>query len=593
MEDPIDSRARYQAQLSQPARERSDKRVRWMLYGFVFFILAVLGLYGGNWFLKSDWNIWRDRVGDSIVINVQQGDPHTARTALIQAMKDSPNDPAVLRAWALFNKSFGGPATDRITALKKLSDLGQATPEELVDLAAAHLDNQEFDQGGRVFESIPEAGRQSVAAVEVRARLARAAGNSKESLEISRAAYEQDQENPQSQLKLALLRLTEPFPENQAEGVATLHKLAGEPTVVGMQAIEALASHASLTAAEANQLMEQANSNPSVTPRQRYLVLSAVTRTQPEKKASLLLGEVAKANNYGPEALAELARWLAREGEQQTLLTIIPQEKALRDPGLFKVYADSLIQIKQWDTLQTLLSGRSLLPVSKSYASLLKGYLAASQSDLATATTHMQAACRQAVSEQNAEIVFKSAAWSADQAVWDTAIEGFTWLASADPKYTRLSLELLYQAALGKRDSLLMAHTAARMADEQAASPQSIQRLIYLRLMLGEEMETTPTLHQRYAHLPGTNEQATMDLFLAALASYRLGDAKGSADKLLQIENLGLLPPGQRAVAAALFRQAGQQEKAIRLAQSIHAALLIPEEWYLVAKADLIDVLKH
>jgi len=150
-------------------------------------------------------------------------------------------------------------------------------------------------------------------------------------------------------------------------------------------------------------------------------------------------------------------------------------------------------------------------------------------------------------------------------------------------------LQKALECALSAKDSALMLEVSRKLHELRPASSAYADRLAYLRLILGEEIETVDLSRLKesndmQAMFTVTLERVPPSL-LRALAAYRMGDRAGIQQHLAGLGDTSALPPGQRAVVAGLLSLSGMADRAYQIAEKIQAVVLLDEERAFLQKA--------
>jgi len=125
--------------------------------------------------------------------------------------------------------------------------------------------------------------------------------------------------------------------------------------------------------------------------------------------------------------------------------------------------------------------------------------------------------------------------------------------------------------------------TARRLRVLRPTSVRFANRLDYLRLLLGDEIEAA--MEWREVYTDESADERQMAALLLALKAYRMRDKSLMLESLAKVDDATALPPGQRAVLAGLLASGGQAGRAFQLAERVQERLLSSVELAFLKKA--------
>lgn len=555
------------------------KAIRMLVAAVVLLCLPTVGIAAK---FLIDWgrNWWADRKARVASKSIVTDDETKARTSLAAAMQASPDNPQVLRAWAAYLKRYGGSAVERVSILKRLAEFNEATIADKTELAIAQVDTGAFSDARQIIAALPESFHDSVEVMEARAALTEAAGDREGADAMRRAAWGSDLSTTRNRLKLAELDLKALVPEIRSQAIAELWRLAKDPDTTGLDACQILARHPSLSRPQADELSALVQAHPKASQYDRLLALSGILRTQPEKRDAILDRETSKAAKYGLNDLLDFVVLLDREGEFQRLIDVISWEKALKNRELFIMRIKALMETRQLSELEIFLTERRDLPCSTGYVSAVLAHVRLQQGRITDAMTTLNQAQQQAAAHNDVDTTRRVAGFAERQAWWEISAKAYEWLAANAPALRSGALQGLYKCASAQLDAQRMLEAAERLVGGGSEHIPTVANLAYLRLLTGSKMESVPVLMEKLRADPDVSRpalQATESL-LNALLAYRYGDVEGARDHIAGVADWTLVPPGKRAVAAALFHYCGSEAAAIGLASEVRALGLLDEE---------------
>ncbi|MBX7208523.1 MAG: hypothetical protein K1X78_09445 [Verrucomicrobiaceae bacterium] len=569
----------YKTDTHRPSRIIKKTIVR-LLIAFLVAALPLLGLLvklGVN--SARQW--WSQTRAENAANDDSETDLHKRAQTIIGSLRQTPNDPKLLRTWASFLKENKGAPSDRVAALRQVAASDEATNDDRKELALAFIDATQFDEARPLIEALPPSLLATLEVREARAALLDASGDHKGATALRRDAWQSTADDARSRLNLALLDLNAVFEEKRVAAIETLWTLSDGADENALQAVRALARLPSLTPMRAETLQQRVQrlrsaSNPDV-----FLVLSAVLRTHPQQKATILAGEVEKARSYSPADLAAFLTFLDEVHEWSFMLSLLPAEKAMLDRDLCVMRIKALSELGRFSELEAMLASRQKLPLSNGHLAVFRAFFHQKKGETDDALRQLSTALAHATADEDLETVRRIAGFAREQGFTDTAAKAFAWIAEHDRDFRLSALNDLFKIAVAKGDASLMLSTAERMVEMRKQNAPLLLNVAYLRLLVGSRIETVPELltrlDARSRESDGHPTDASVAL-LQAFMSYRFGDASGVREALARIDDCSLLPPGQRAIAAALFQAYGSSASAFELASTLPALALLPEE---------------
>ena len=512
--------------------------------------------------------------------NAEAGNARFARLQIASAANLRPADPAVKRAAALVESRLGNPAA--VQAWEEITWEADLSADEIDARAESMTRHGSEEQFVRAIQALEKQG-DTARAAELRSIRSLQGGNMELAMAEARAASTADDA---PRLRLQLLRLlagrhgvflTAPSrPGAQdlaaaAEMGALIDGLAGlpegEPALAfGLEAPYFPADKKSAWAGAAWKNPRAAN--PALLPASEFLAVSGAESPQDlYNKLNLL---------YIGAPLAEqaaFARWMLRRGMSEQVLVIASAAEAAQDEAIFNARADALASLGRWEELYQLGDTPSQAPeavrlMAKAVAARELGRRGEAEE---TARAALQASLAEGRTFQAIEMAdAHDLRPLADQAV----VQMCGNPAVADAAF-RLARDRF--ARRGQFATLDQAYAAAREGAPSAASVRDYG--IYLDLLSGPGVDPAVT-----AELLAANPTELGARFNHALALLRAGRGK---EALAVFEDFDViveqLPPGLRAVAAAVLAAGGDANGAMTAARGIDPHLLTPGEFAVMA----------
>lgn len=505
------------------------------------------------------------------------------------ARRWAPEDVEVIRAIIEFLKVSGSDPGGLAQQLRLLAEKQPLTEEEQMLLGRTLASTGKTDEARVVYAKLPLSTSTQKPALELLASILRQDGHIEEAQELQRRATLKQPETPAARLKIALEDMKSSFVEIRRHAHEELLDLSRLETEIAMEAATHLMIDPLLTAAEARQLLERIDEHAHKTLPVRLGVVSALMRLHPEQRETLLNEEIQRFQSGEDGALEHLARWLALEKQHARLLKMVPMELAAKSRELYPTIAQALAEEGRWQELKEMLgSGRP--PISQARVAI---WLAEASShlepDLREASRLLKGSVEAAGKEGNLSNLLAAAMVAERIHLPDIALEAYQAASSKGGETALPMLQKAHELALQQKNTGALLQTACQLQELRPASAAFADRLAYLRLVLGMEIETVDlsTLKESndmHAMFTITLERVPPGL-LRALAAYRMGDHPAIQRHLGDIGDTSSLPPGQRAVVAGLLSLAGKPERAFQIAEKVPSTLLLDEELAFLQKA--------
>lgn len=493
--------------------------------------------------------------------------------------------PPVMRAYADLLIATRGDDLSLLQVLRSLEAGGHATPTDRIHIARILISLGHADAARAVFQKLTPEERQHHESLELEASLLTAEGRVEEAARLMRRALALAPDTPALRLKLAMLDYQGGFAEVRARASEQLWDLAAIPGDIGFQAQEFLAQKTPLTGAEADRLLALVERNPASPPGLRYTALSARLKAHPYDRNSLLQAEADRIRGQGVERLLPALNWFLQENSPQTVLDLLPDDLAYKSPALLHSYLLALSNQNRWQDIDRLLTGSRNLPVSQTFLHLWKARTADRlDQGIQTVRHHLEAAFAQTTGGQEESAAQLTATTAEEMNQWDLAARFYRDIAGLHPLSRSAMLEKVYAMALRGRDTDTALTATRELAALHPDNRIFSQRFTYLQLLAGLDLEG---LQQNLTRTEDPEKTATNAL-LKALAAYRLRDAAAIRQHLTDLSPATTstdFPPGLKAIFAGLLATTGQTAEAFRLAETIPAPLLLPEELRFLKRA--------
>ena len=565
---------------------------RWLLGAFVGLVaMVVLWWFYFDSTALAVKNWWGRRYVPGITTAIDAENWTGAAQDIRQATRWAPNDPEVLRVAIDFGKRTRADPQTMIRFLTQLEESGQMTISERCHLGRMQVRDQNLKAAYAIYDALPQEELSKRPALELLATIQEAEGLQGRAFLTQRKALLADPNDPDSVLQLALM--------DARSGDASLSGPARErlwPLVRGggthtLPAIEYLANHPKLTAEEASELLTVIEATPT-TPTvvaTRLHVLSAVLRTNPHRRQDLLNQELQRWAGKQPANLTPLLEWLINEKEYGRVLRIVNAKTAAVYPTALPYYVGALRGEKKWADIKTFLSGRLDPSISRAQIRL---WLADVESKLSTDPSTPRQILSSLFDEsgggEQAEVAKRTAEVAEGLGFWDIARQCYAGISSHHARLATSMQLKVYDMALHELNGTAMLEACEKLRDLKKTDVIFLDRVNYLRLLLGTDLEVAQLALDKAAALPQhhitPDRQIALSL-LRALAAYRSGQMAQISEHLAKVDEIGTFPPGPRAVYAGLLAVTGDTAGAFEVAELVPSVLLLPEERRFLDKA--------
>ncbi len=576
-----------------PPKERIGK---FSLLAMVAFFFLILSLFAWHPLTAEVRAVLARRNAKEAQMATEAKDWVKAQKAVTLARQRAPEDEEVMLAWVAFLKATGSDAGGLAQQLQKLKLKRPLTEEEELTLGRALITTGKTKDARVVYEKLPLTQSTRQPGLELLSSILNAEGHTKEAAEIARRAAVQTtaEATPETHLQAAVTDLSSHFVEVQNQAQKQLWLLTELSTQTGMDAIMRLAAGRGLTLPQANRLLELEEKHPLQSLGARLMVVSALMRLQPERREEIAKAEVQLFTGTKNGRLEDMAYWLMREKFNDLVLALVPKELAVQSRELYPILVQTLSQCEKWDELQGVLKIPNP-PVSGSLLDLaMAEVLGHLQPDMKESRRLLQGTVANAAQAGDVNTLHTAAELAEKLNFADISCLAYkaAGIKSAENNTSEEALQNLQKSvelALRAKDTETLLDVSRRL---HVLSPSSVifaDRFVYLRLVLGVEMELVDPSALKdsndfNAAFSITVERIPPQLLLA-LRAYRLGDRETMQKNLAALPRSESLSPGPRAVAAGLLSMVGKTDRAFVMAEKIPGALLLDEEKVFLKRA--------
>ena len=549
---------------------------RIMLWVPVAVLVAVIAAAAGLQFFIG----WRARdLARKALANVEQDNLNMARVQITSARGLRADDPEVLRALAVIETKTGFAGA--IQTWQKLPPDLVLAPEELETRAVAIMRGGDEAQFNEALAALEKSGGSAKAAM-LRAERKLSRGNLQDAIVEAHTAVKTSK-TPSDRLALIRLLLNRHarflrLPSPPAENLAGPRKISGlvdslEGTKESEEAIALALSMLDPSPEEVRRWSAVAWKRPAPDNPALLAASTAMIASGQATEADMI--NRLRVAYTGADAVrkAALATWLLGRGYAEDALAFALQAEAARNTSVFLTRASALGAMGKWDELLALSEAAGSVPRSLKLA--FAAQASARLDRVGKAEQSAKDAVRAAAGEGTWIVTLGILDDSGFRKEADAEIIALCGQAGTAEAMLRLARQRFTRG--GQPASLQSAHDAAAAASPHSPTVEDLQR--YEQLLSGEAVDPETTAAALLAAPTDVNLR-----FTHALALLKAGR---SSDALAVFDDFDVFvqqtPPGQQAVAAAIFGANGNERVARGLASSLDPNLLAPGEFALIA----------
>lgn len=529
------------------------------------------------------YNAYRDhRVAKQAAeaMELVKSERYEAASSVLQlALRTAPEHPAVNRTVAeLFVKAHNDPQT-AISFLRRVINSKEGKDADRLRLADLLLQTGDLSEARKIFAALPATEQTGRTGLELLAGIKRASGEVTEADAILRRALLLEPDDIDAQLQLAIMDEAQALDHAKAGASEAIWAIARRNDEVSLKAISFLARSKTLSTTQSKELRQLIDQHPKASERERYEVLRVFSRLNPLERDAVIQREIARNAGRTPDAIFDFLRWLGTEGEYERLLKIIPAETVIRDPDVYLIYVDALSAAERWKELLSLVKTRKPPVTPTTVHIILAQCYAKLQPNMAAARRELQEAFA-LNSRGEVPLLLRAAGLAESLNLLDLAVQGYTLVGEARPVMRLQMLEKVFELQQRDKDVAGLIETVRRQHDLRPRNQLFIDRLNYLRLVAGIELEAAFDEVIGFENKPAESvSTSSIPLpLLRALAAWRFGDVERVKKEVGEVADPSNLPAGPRAVVAGLYAIAGRDVESFRIAEKVPEPLLLDSE---------------
>ena len=398
------------------------------------------------------------------------------------------------------------------------------------------------------------------------------------------SSYSEDHpEDREGALRLAKVQMNSGNPVEAGKGMETLWKLADQDDALSLEALEFINSLPSHTPADLDRLITRLKSHPKGDDRHYVVALKHEVQRTPSRKKEIVMEATIKYRDKKRDELLPFIRWLIEEGEALQVLSILPEEEALKHRGLLENYLNALTILKRFTDVERILEDKTVATIlDATTLSMFRAHLAyVLKKPAEELRTKLIAAKNSAQVNGRYPSLLRIAQYAEDRGHYDIAEDAYRLTiqaarrASAPPRIERQAYTGLIKACEANRDTESLLQATSDAATRWPDDTSYLDRHLYVTLLAGRDVEYSLIQSQKLLQQQPKDNMRKLNV---ALAQFRLQDIQ-QAVSYLQFMDLNLLTEGQRAVFAGIASRAGFIDEAAGVVKAISPqATMLPEE---------------
>lgn len=495
----------------------------------------------------------------------------------IRAFKIAPDEPEILRAAARFFWAAG--ASTSHTFLNRLVELGDATFEDRKMLVEALLRGGDLESArllnNQLFGDAP--GDVKVLALQI--QICRDLQIHDEAERLLDRLLEINPGDEYHRLVLAKLLVKASRAGERAKGWSDIWALAATSGKPGIEAIELLIGAQPFSDELEKQLNQCLEQHPLAEERHHIMALERRLTLHPDRRNEFIAAALEKRRGRDVHDITDFFSWLSREGEYPLILENLSFEQARHDGTLLPVYLFALGHGNRWEEVMKILQDFTLpMAPGRQYIFMALASRKLGE-DSFKMEEYLHEARRAAKRHGSSEDSLSTGIYAENFGLDEFAEMAYELALQSDDLAGR-AYQGLIRLAERSGDTLKLRSVSERFRWRfpNPGHTKLVELNNYLNALTGVAVERS--LHESLI-LVEKEPLRNGPRITAALAYYRLHDLP-SAARICRGCKIDELPPGQKAVCAAVAAGSGQEELAAIIAKSIANEALLREERQLI-----------
>jgi cytochrome c-type biogenesis protein CcmH/NrfG len=556
-----------------------DKIERSIIKIIVWTVGIILVLVVGSTIGYKQFRAWQQRrlIAEANAL-VNEGDMKRASLDARRLLQINPKSAEACRILARIAEKAGLRAS--LEWRRRVMDLGEATPEDLILLAKAGVRFDERSTADVAISRLPESAKETAA---YHALLADIAFAQRDGVEMEKQLSEASRLEPANKdytMRLAALRLGANDFELRDRGKETLRELQKEPAL-RRDATRYLAEGALRQGdnSEALMLARQLDNFPEKTYTDRLVLLSALQATR-DSGFQAYLEELQNSSAGDPEQAAALITWMnVHKMSREAVAWSAKLDPAVIGNKLVQVsVSDAFVTEKDWAGLQRLVKTGNWGTIDFLRNALSARALRESGNEPDSAAQWNEAVKKVSANSRHTLMLMETV----DKWGWRTEAIDLLWLAAKDPARSDEALRTLYRyfAKNGDTENLyrVVLHRIETQPDDRKVQNNFAQLSLLLNLNIDRAQRIARDLYEKEPANPAYASTC-------AFAFFTQGDIKKARKTIETLSDEQLHQPDVAAYYGIILAAAGEQARAGEFLDLGEKATLLPQEKTLVEKA--------
>ena len=550
-------------------RERKRKAIVWIAILVVLLVCVVIAKPIYHWLKAKRANQFAAE-GDELV---QAGKWNDAAGKYRAALQMDPINYHGLRGAARLALKAERPEATGLW--EQVARLPQATVEDREESANLLINAGQLVPAGKILDPLLK-GNPDTKTLLLASRYSTKNGENPKAIEFARLAAKRAPNDDAPQFQLAQLLAQSTSQSEQAEARQILWRLAGKEGEYRHAAIEALARAPQLSNDEKKRVLEllSASSNNIS---DDLLAADMRVQIQPDDADRVSDQEIERWKNGSTDQLIQLARWLNVHQQFERVLSLFSLEQAFENNPLLLTRLDALAGLQRWNVIDEVLNRREVT-LDPCVIESFRARSAAERGASLDAEMHWNHAISLAGSDK--EKLRFVANFAEQSHAGDAALEAYDELARfpEEAKVAYLGAE-----RIGRKtgDPATERAAAEKMAAASPDDPNAANRLTYLNLLLGKDVDANVGTATKLAEKYPDRLAYRVTAALGYLRQKNPGAAIAQFNAPVPID-WSRTQPAWRAVYAATLAANGRKEEAQAMIATIPLDRLNSEERALV-----------
>lgn len=461
-----------------------------------------------------------------------------------------------------------------MSVLRSMAEDGSASVQDRLDLADVALQFGDVALAEREALDVLQSGERNTDALLRVARVRLLQQKTPDAVQALRESLKAGT-NADATILLARLQFAAGTPESTSEALDLLRPLARQEDEIGLAALLTLVNSPALQSQEGAGWVEALRNHPKATDEQKLAAASAEIQLDPRRYAEIIERTVAAFRNGSVEQRAQLARWLNKNREYDSVLEVITAQEAAGRSDLFLIRLDAMAGRADWQSIADLLRGDGI-PLQVPVVLLYRGRAARELGrPEESATFYRRAVIEAAPTPEVMWYVINYLQRVGEDQVLEQELERL----AGNPATARQAYQALVPIVQKRQDAGELYELYERML-KQLPSDRSVQNdHRYFAALTGQRADVTGARKL-------VEEQPNMLAYRITLALTHLKNSQPEA-ALKVFDGITLDPaqiqPYQRAVIAAVLGANGREMEAAELARSVPGDIVTTQEIELIA----------